>query len=69
VRRVRDERDRRRATVEVDERAAALGWSHFGPLIEQAVDLLRGYDERELRAIGSFLSGVRETAAEDGRKS
>ncbi len=66
VRRVRDERDRRRVTVEVDERAVALGWSHFGPLIGRAVELLRGYDERELAAIRGFLTGVREAAADDG---
>ena len=68
VRRVRDERDRRRVTVEVDERAVALGWSHFGPLIGRAVELLRGYDERELAAIRGFLTGVREAAADDGRE-
>ncbi|MGQ5597556.1 MarR family transcriptional regulator [Streptomyces sp. ESR1.13] len=65
VRRVRDERDRRRVTVEVDERAVALGWSHFGPLIGRAVELLRGYDERELAAIRDFLAGVREAAEGD----
>ncbi len=54
MRRVRDERDRRRVTVEVDERAVTLGRSHFGPLIGQVVELLRSYDERELEAIGSF---------------
>ncbi|MEJ1196440.1 MULTISPECIES: MarR family transcriptional regulator [unclassified Streptomyces] len=69
VRRVRDERDRRRVTVEVDERAVTLGRSHFGPLIGQVVELLRSYDERELAAIGSFLTGVREAAAGDGRES
>lgn len=68
MRRVRDERDRRRVTVEVDERAVALGWSHFGPLIGRAVELLRGYDERELAAIRGFLTGVREAAADDGRE-
>ncbi|MFR9724446.1 MarR family transcriptional regulator [Streptomyces sp. MS19] len=64
VRRVRDPRDRRKVTVEVDEQAVALGWSHFGPLIERALGLLRGYDERELAAIRSFLTGMREAAGE-----
>ena len=62
VRRVRDARDRRKVTIEVDERAVALGWSHFGPLIDRAVDLLRGYDERELAAIRDFLTGMRKAA-------
>ncbi|MCV2462916.1 MarR family transcriptional regulator [Streptomyces sp. ICN988] len=68
VRRVRDARDRRRVTVEVDERAVALGRAHFGPLIGRAVELLRGYDERELAAIRGFLTGVREAAGDDGRE-
>ncbi|MGP2437686.1 MarR family winged helix-turn-helix transcriptional regulator [Streptomyces sp. JW3] len=63
VRRVRGARDRRKVTVEVDERAVALGTAHFGPLIGRTVELLRGYDERELAAIKSFLTGVRDAAA------
>lgn len=66
VRRVRGERDRRKVTIEVDERAIALGRQHFGPLIDRAVGLLSGYDERELAAIRGFLAGVREAAAEEG---
>ena len=63
VRRVRGEADRRRVVIEVDERAVELGWSFFGPLIGRAVELLRGYDERERAAIRGFLEGVREAAA------
>lgn len=66
VRRVRGRQDRRTVVVEVDERAVELGWSFFGPLIERAVELLRGYDERERDAIRGFLEGMREAAA-DGR--
>lgn len=64
VRRMRGERDRRKVVVEVDETAVELGRSFFGPLIERSVELLRGYDERELAAIRSFLGGVRNAAAE-----
>jgi DNA-binding MarR family transcriptional regulator len=64
VRRMRGERDRRKVVVEVDERAVELGRTFFGPLIERSVELLRGYDERELAAIRSFLGGVRNAAAE-----
>jgi DNA-binding MarR family transcriptional regulator len=64
VRRVRDTRDRRRVLVEVDERAVELGWEAFGPLIGRAVELLRGYDERELAAVRGFLNGVRDAATE-----
>ncbi|MFF4797348.1 MarR family winged helix-turn-helix transcriptional regulator [Streptomyces sp. NPDC001351] len=66
VRRVRDPRDRRKVVIEVDERAVELGWAFFGPLIEQTVELLRGYDERELAAIKGFLAGVRDAAAAGG---
>lgn len=67
VRRVRGERDRRRVVVEVEERAVELGQAFFGPLIERSLELLRGYDERQLAAIRGFLGGVREAAA-DGRE-
>ena len=66
VRRVRDPRDRRKVVIEVDERAVELGWSFFGPLIEQTVELLQGYDEREVAAIKGFLAGVRDAAAAEG---
>ncbi|MFF4499405.1 MarR family transcriptional regulator [Streptomyces sp. NPDC001401] len=62
VRRVRDARDRRKVVIEVDERAVELGWSFFGPLIERTVELLQGYDEREVAAIKGFLTGVRDAA-------
>ncbi|MFJ5305806.1 MarR family winged helix-turn-helix transcriptional regulator [Streptomyces sp. NPDC088350] len=64
VRRVRSEGDRRRVVVEVDQRAVDLGQAFFGPLIGSAVQLLQGYDARELGAIRGFLEGVREAAAE-----
>ncbi|GCB50032.1 MarR family winged helix-turn-helix transcriptional regulator [Streptomyces sp. NL15-2K] len=64
VRRVRGERDRRKVVIEVSEGAVELGWDFFGPLIGRAVDLLQGYDERELAAIRGFLGGMREAAAE-----
>ena len=66
VRRVRGEADRRRVVIEVDEKAVEHGWAFFGPLIGRSVELLRGYDERELAAIRGFLEGIREAAAEEG---
>ncbi|WP_123970391.1 MarR family transcriptional regulator [Streptomyces sp. TLI_185] len=66
ARRVRDPRDRRKVVIEVAERAVELGWSFFGPLIEQTVELLQGYDEREVAAIKGFLAGVRDAAAAEG---
>ncbi|MFF3331261.1 MarR family winged helix-turn-helix transcriptional regulator [Streptomyces sp. NPDC002888] len=63
VRRVRAEGDRRKVLIEVDERAVELGHAFFGPLIGRVVELVRGYDEREVAAIRGLLSGVREAAA------
>ena len=63
ARRVRDARDRRRVLIEVEERAVELGQAFFGPLLERSVELLRGYDVRELAAIRGFLTGVREVAS------
>ena len=67
ARRVRDARDRRRVLVEVEERAVELGQAFFGPLIGRSMELLRGYDERQLDAIRGFLTGVREAAGAPSR--
>jgi DNA-binding MarR family transcriptional regulator len=64
VRRTRGTADRRKVVIEVDEHAITLGQAFFGPLIEQVVELLRGYDERERAAIRGFLDGVRKAATE-----
>lgn len=66
VRRVRGAGDRRKVVVEVEQRAVALGREHFGPLIDHAVTLLQSYDERELAAIRTFLTDVRDAAAGEG---
>ncbi|MCX4980480.1 helix-turn-helix domain-containing protein [Streptomyces sp. NBC_00572] len=60
VARVRDTRDRRRVLLTVEDRAKDLGRAHFGPLIEGAVTLLGGFEEREKEAVRRFLSGVRD---------
>ncbi|WP_329116283.1 MarR family transcriptional regulator [Streptomyces sp. NBC_01465] len=58
--RVRDERDRRRVLLGVDERALELGWAFFGPLIDRTVDLLQGFDDTEVATVRRFLLGMRE---------
>ena len=58
MRRVRDEHDRRRILLEVDERAVALGRSFFGPLIEDIADAARDFSEAELSAVQRFLTTV-----------
>ncbi|MET9438030.1 MarR family transcriptional regulator [Streptomyces sp. NPDC006551] len=66
VARVRDARDRRRVLLRVEEEAEELGWAYFGPLIEETVTLLRGFDEVETAAVRRFLTGVRDIMAADG---
>lgn len=64
--RVRDDRDRRRVLLRVEESAKELGRTAFGPLIDGTVALLREFDEGEVDAVRRFLTGVREImAAED----
>jgi DNA-binding MarR family transcriptional regulator len=63
--RVRDDRDRRRVLLRVEESAKDLGRASFGPLIEETVALLREFDESEVEAVRRFLSGVREFMAAD----
>ncbi|MGW2219713.1 MarR family winged helix-turn-helix transcriptional regulator [Nonomuraea sp. NPDC001684] len=58
VRRERDTRDRRRVLLKVDESAVTLGWSFFGPLIQEIVTLMGRYDTTEQATIERFLSDV-----------
>lgn len=63
VRRTRDDHDRRKVLLEVDEQAVALGWSFFGPLINEVVALMRTFSDSELSAIQRFLLNVQEIVA------
>ena len=60
VRRVRDSRDRRRVHLVVEERAIALGWSFFGPLITGLVTAMRSFSQAELDAVRRFLLTMTE---------
>ncbi|MFF7636069.1 MarR family transcriptional regulator [Kitasatospora sp. NPDC008050] len=64
LRRTRDDRDRRRVLLEVDERAVALGWSFFGPLIADVVAAARALSDSELAAVQRFLGAVQGAVAE-----
>ncbi|MBB4927225.1 MarR family transcriptional regulator [Kitasatospora kifunensis] len=63
VRRVRDDRDRRRVLLEVDERAVALGQSFFGLLIAEVVAATRTLSDSELAAVRGFLAAVQGAVA------
>jgi DNA-binding MarR family transcriptional regulator len=55
VRRIRDKPDRRRVRLVVDERAIALGWAFFGPLIADMVAAMGDFDGAELATVRRFL--------------
>ncbi|MFJ9826495.1 MarR family transcriptional regulator [Streptomyces sp. NPDC101160] len=61
--RVRDERDRRRVLLRVEDGAKELGRAWFGPLIDGTVALLGDFDARESEAVRRFLTGVRDLMA------
>ncbi|MGW6570015.1 MarR family transcriptional regulator [Streptomyces sp. NPDC054975] len=63
--RTRDDRDRRRVLLRVEESAKELGRAAFGPLIDGTVDLLREFDAGEVDAVRRFLTGVREIMTPD----
>ncbi|MEN3541190.1 MarR family transcriptional regulator [Microbispora sp. ZYX-F-249] len=67
VSRVRDVRDRRRVLLKVEECAKELGWSHFGPLIDGAVAVLSGFDERQTAAVRLFLRTTLDALTARGR--
>jgi DNA-binding MarR family transcriptional regulator len=56
VRRIRDTADRRRVRLEVTPAAAALGWSFFGPLIDQLMAAMDDFEPAELATITRFLT-------------
>jgi DNA-binding MarR family transcriptional regulator len=55
VRREADAADRRRIRILVTEQAVALGWSFFGPLLDEMVEALRRFDAEELEVVDRFL--------------
>jgi DNA-binding MarR family transcriptional regulator len=63
VLRERDTRDRRRVLLAVEDKAVALGWSFFGPLINEMVAATRSFDEAELATVRRFLLQMRDVAA------
>lgn len=63
VRRERDTLDRRRVLLVVQDEAITLGWSFFGPLIDEMVAEMRSFDEKELATVRRFLLAMRDIAA------
>ncbi len=63
VRRVPDERDRRRILLVVEPEAIELGWSFFGPLIQDLVGLKETFSAAELDTVRRFLRAATEKVA------
>jgi DNA-binding MarR family transcriptional regulator len=58
VRRNRDIRDRRRVLLEVEQKATELGWSFFGPVIDEVVATAEDFEADELETVRRFLTSV-----------
>ncbi|MFD9127497.1 MarR family transcriptional regulator [Kitasatospora sp. NPDC059571] len=58
VRRTRDDRDRRRVLLSVEDRAVELGRSFFGPLIGGLVTAAGEFDGAELAAVRRYLAAA-----------
>ncbi|MET9348495.1 MarR family transcriptional regulator [Streptomyces termitum] len=63
VRRERDENDRRRIMLRVEQRAVELGRSFFGPLIAELVDAADDFAPGELDAVHRYLTAALRAAA------
>jgi DNA-binding MarR family transcriptional regulator len=63
LRRVRDQHDRRRVTLEVEPQALALGAEFFGPLNRELLAAMETFSEAELEVAGRFLEAMTEVIA------
>jgi DNA-binding MarR family transcriptional regulator len=62
VARQRSSADRRKVEIRVSDRAVALGWEFFGPLLTSMVRAMRPFDGTELATVDRFLREVAEAA-------
>ena len=60
LRRVRDQRDRRRVTLEIEPRALTLGAEFFGPLNTELLAAMEAFSDAELQVAGRFLEAMTE---------
>ncbi len=67
LRRVRDQRDRRRVTLEIEPRALALGAEFFGPLNTELLTAMEAFSEAELQVAGRFLETMTEVIVANRR--
>jgi DNA-binding MarR family transcriptional regulator len=60
VRRVPDERDRRRVFLVLEQRAAGMARAVHAPLVDRSAQVLKEYDDRQLDAVRGFLAAALE---------
>ncbi|SEQ93426.1 GNAT family N-acetyltransferase [Actinokineospora terrae] len=65
VRRTRDNRDRRRVLLTVQDEAIRLGWSFYGGIITDMVDAMREFDGSELAVARRFLDRMHDVVRAD----
>jgi DNA-binding MarR family transcriptional regulator len=67
LRRVRDQRDRRRVALEIEPRALALGAEFFGPLNRELLAAMATFSDAELQVAGRFLEAMTEVITANRR--
>ena len=60
LRRVRDQHDRRRVSLEIESQALTLGAEFFGPLNRELLAAMDAFSDAELEAAGRFLEAMTE---------
>jgi DNA-binding MarR family transcriptional regulator len=67
LRRVRDQQDRRRVTLEVEHQALALGAEFFGPLNTELLQAMDAFSDADLEVVGRFLEAMTEVIVANRR--
>jgi DNA-binding MarR family transcriptional regulator len=67
LRRVRDQRDRRRVTLEIEHQALALGAEFFGPLNTELLTAMEAFSDADLEVVGRFLEAMTEVIVANRR--
>jgi DNA-binding MarR family transcriptional regulator len=67
LRRVRDQHDRRRVTLEIEPRALALGAEFFGPLNRELLAAMDAFSDAELQVAARFLKAMTEVVGANRR--
>ncbi len=67
LRRVRDQQDRRRVTLQVEHQALALGAEFFGPLNTELLQAMDAFSDADLEVVGRFLEAMTDVVVANRR--